>query len=162
SCSSPCLSLHDNHIHDAANWTAPGCPFHNDGLHTFGFAGSSMDGLYVSNNLFDGDWGTCPTGFIFIEGGTSTPSHLRSSYFWNNVFLVQSTAFENTNGWVGIFSGDSGVQQFVNNTIVYPGPSDNTSCFSFERLSLLTVANNAASGCGNPMSVNNSIVTGFD
>src|SRR5262249_11103574 len=36
-CSAPCLLLHDNHIHDAANWTAPGCPFHNDGLHTFGF-----------------------------------------------------------------------------------------------------------------------------
>ncbi|MFZ1007501.1 MAG: hypothetical protein WAN65_11725, partial [Candidatus Sulfotelmatobacter sp.] len=28
--------FHDNQVHDAANWDAGGCPYHHDGIHTFG------------------------------------------------------------------------------------------------------------------------------
>jgi hypothetical protein len=157
-CPAPCYFLHDNQIHDAANWSASGCPFHQDGLHTFGTTGSSMDGVYVYNNYFYGDWGTCPTGFIFVEAaGGGTPSHMKSSYWWNNVFIVQNTSFENTNGWVDIASGDSGVQWIYNNTIVgHGGGPDNTLCFGVEYLSQPIFENNVTYQCGNPLSLQNT------
>ena len=148
-------SLHDNMIHDAANWQASGCPFHQDGLHTFGLTGSSIDDVYVFNNYFYGDWGTCPTGFIFVEAaGGGTPSHMKNSYWWNNVMVVQNTSFENTNGWFDVASGDAGVQWFYNNTIVgHGGSADNTLCFGVQNLSGPVFKNNVALQCGDPISI---------
>jgi hypothetical protein len=157
----PALLLHDNHFHDTANWGASGCPYHQDGLHTFGVSGSSMDGIYVYNNLFDGDWGTCPTGFIFVEfggGAGGTPSNMRNSYWFNNVGIVQ-TGIVNTNGWFGIFSGISGVQKIYNNTILNVNATDNTACFSLQNLSGLTFENNVVGSCGDPVSISSSTIT---
>jgi hypothetical protein len=161
-CSSPCLLLHDNHIHDAANWSASGCPFHQDGLHTFGTTGSSMADLYVSNNLFDGDWGVCPTGFIFIEGGTGTPSHLQSFAIWNNVFIVVNGGIVNTNGWINSSSGESGVQRVFNNTVIGTNATDNTACFVLQSLSGLSFENNTVSPCGSPLRIDSSVLTAVD
>lgn len=146
------ISFHDNRVHDTANWDASGCPFHHDGIHTFGTSGSSMSGINVYNNSFYGSWGNCPTGFIFVEGGSSsTPSHMQSSTWWNNVFLV-SAGITNTNGWVDIASGESGTQQVYNNTIVGYS-ADNTLCFGIEHLSALTFKNNNMYQCGDPVSL---------
>ena len=156
-------SLHDNHIHDAANWSASGCPFHQDGLHTFGTSGSSMSGLYVYNNLFDGDWGSCPTGFIFVEGGaSSTPSHMQSSSWWNNVFIVPTGAAVNTQGWFGLFSGESGSQEVLNNTFVAANATDNTLCMAMVGMSGLTFENNTIAPCGDPVRIDNSTLLAAD
>jgi hypothetical protein len=165
-CSSPCLLLHDNHIHDAANWSAPGCPFHQDGLHTFGTTGSSIADLYISNNLFDGDWGVCPTGFIFLEGGTvsppQTPSHLKSFAIWNNVFVVVNSGIVNTNGWISIATGESGTQRIMNNTVLGANATDNTACFVLQNLSGLIFENNTVSPCGSPVRVDSSVLVAVD
>jgi len=150
--------FHDNQVHDTSNWDAPGCPAHHDGIHAFGTTGSTMSGIYIYNNYFYGDWGTCPTGFIFIENGSSTPAHLSNGYYWNNVGVVNSGAPDNTNGWFGIFTGVSGETKFVNNTIIGPSPSGNTLCFSMQAITNLTFENNVASNCGNPVEISNSSV----
>ncbi len=119
--------MHDNKFHDTANWDAPGgCPYHHDGLHTYSTnLSSTMDGFYYYNNNGFGDWGTCPTGFVFAEGGSGTPSHLHNTYWWNNVFVVPPTAGANTNGWFGIFSGEApGVTQVLYNSF-YGGSGTN-------------------------------------
>jgi hypothetical protein len=156
--------FHDNQVHDTANWDASGCPYHHDGIHTFGTSGSSMSGVYVYNNYFYGDWGACPTGFIFVEGGgSSTPSHMNSSAWWNNVFIVNpQSPIVNTNGWLGIYSGDSGTQQVYNNTIIGPNNTDNTLCIGLQDLSSLSYENNTISNCGDPINISNSTVAVAD
>jgi len=156
--------FHDNQMHDTANWDAGGCPYHHDGIHTFGTGGSSMSGVYVYNNYFYGNWGSCPTGFIFVEGGgSSTPSHMQSSAWWNNVLIVNtSSPIVNTNGWFDLASGDSGNQQVFNNTIVGPNTSDNTLCLGMENLSGLSYEDNAISNCGDPVNISSSTVAVAD
>jgi hypothetical protein len=130
------MYFHDNKFHDTTNWDTAGCSYHDDGIHMFGTTGSSMTNLYVYNNYFYGDWGTCPTGFIFTEGlGSSTPTHLSNSFWWNNVMIVNpSSPITNTNGWFGLNSGESGVTQVFNNVIIGPNPNDNTLCYEIQEV----------------------------
>jgi hypothetical protein len=151
-----------NQAHNTANWEASGCPYHVDTLmHVFGNATATINNLYVYNNYVYGPTGTCPTGFVFVEGGgSSTPSHLQNSYWWNNVFIVDPSAPTNlSQGWVGIFAGDSGVQQFISNTIIGNNGTDNTSCAAFSgetgftNMSALTFKDNVIAPCGNPITM---------
>jgi hypothetical protein len=153
---------HDNQFHDTSNWDAAGCPFHQDGLHAFGTTGSWMSGVYLYNNYFYGNWGSCPTGFVFIEGGSSsTPAHMRSFYMWNNVGIVTS-GIVNTNGWFQIASGESGTQDIYNNTILGPNNTDNTLCIGMQGLSGLSFENNTISNCGDPVWIGNSTLKTVD
>jgi hypothetical protein len=156
--------FHDNQVHDAANWDANGCPFHHDGIHTFGTSGSTMSGIYVSDNYFYGNWGTCPTGYVFVEGGaSSTPSHMQSSYWWNNLVVVSpASPIVNTNGWIDIASGENGSQKVYDNTIIGPNNSDNTNCIAMEGMSGLTFENNVVSNCGDPVRIDKSTMVGVD
>jgi hypothetical protein len=156
--------FYNNQVHDTANWDASGCPYHHDGIHTFGTTGSSMSGIYVYNNYFYGNWGTCPTGFVFVEaGGGGTPSNMETSAWWNNVFLVGGASpIVNTNGWVDIASGVSGTQRFFNNTVIGSNAVDNTLCVGLEYLSSLTYENNTISGCGDPMSMISTTIASAD
>lgn len=156
------IFLTGNQFHDSANWGAPGCFAHVDTLiHVFGNATSSVNNLFVSNNYVYNPTGTCPTGFVFVEGGgSSTPAHLQNSFWWNNVFIVDpSDPTDLSQGWVGIFAGDSGVQQFISNTIIGNNGTDNTSCAAFSgesgfnNMSALTFKNNVIAPCGNPISI---------
>jgi hypothetical protein len=150
------LYFHDNQIHDAANWTTNNpnaCVYHNDGIHVFGTQGSSINGIYAYNNYFYGDWGTCATGFIFVEANTSD-ANLSNSYWWNNVGIVPSVnAEENTNGWFGIFSGHSGTTQIFNNTLIGPNTTNNTICMAIGPVVNLYFQNNLISNCGDPVGI---------
>lgn len=149
-----------NRFHDTTAWDTPGCGFHQDGIHFFGDTGSSMDTVYVSNNYFYGDWGSCPTGFVFTEGGgSSTPSHMKNLSFWNNVGILAPGAVVNTNGWFNFASGDSGVQYIVNNTMIGPSATDNTACFVMQNLSGLTFENNLIDRCGSPARIDSTTLT---
>jgi hypothetical protein len=145
------LLFHDNKVHDTFNWDCTNNGCHHDGVHTYTTGGSTntMHDIYFYNNYFYGNWGNTPTGFIFIEGGTGTPSHMSNSYWWNNVFVVPPGSFVNTNGWVGIFSGDSGTTFFVHNTFIGPNATDNTACFNIGSVNNLVFQNNAVDQCGN-------------
>ena len=146
------IAFHDNYVHDTSNWDAPGCPFHQDGLHVFGVTGSSIAGFYFYNNYVWGNWGSCPTGMIYIEGGGLT-----NQYWWNNVFIVGLPAIENTNGWVGIFgSSGSEVVSFYDNTIIGPNANNNGLCLKITGNGALTANNNLIHNCGDPIYVDSS------
>jgi len=147
---SPALRFYGNKVHDPNAWTTPACNFHNDGLHTFGLlTGTSMDGLYIHDNYFTGTWGHCATGFVYIEQGSSNPSHAKSWVVWNNVGdATTETTWDNTNGWFGLFSGESGTQKVFNNTVLCGGPTHSNLAFApKDGLAALSFENNVVSGC---------------
>jgi len=156
------IEFHNNRVHDTANWDATGCAYHHDGIHTFGVSGSSIDGLSVYNNYFYGNWGSCPTGFIYFESGSSNPTHLRSWKVFNNVGVVGAGSGLNTNGWFGLFSGESGSQLVANNTIIGPNNTDNSICYSIQGMSGLTFKNNVVTNCGDPVGISSSTVSELD
>jgi len=142
------FSFHDNKVHDNINFETSNCMYHLDGIHFFGTTGSSMSGIYVYNNYFYGALsGACSSGFIFMEGGSGTPSHASNSYFWNNVFDATGADGANPNGWVGIFSGDSGVTRVMHNTLLYNNTVDSTNCFNVGSVNNLTFQGNVVNGC---------------
>ncbi len=140
--------FYNNQVHDNVNWETPGCIYHLDGIHFFGTAGSSMSGQYVYNNYFYGNLsGGCSSGFIFMEGGSSTPSNASNTYIWNNIFDASGADGVNPNGWVGVFSGVSGTTQLYNNYIAGPSSSDTTNCYNVGSVNNLVFENNAAYHC---------------
>lgn len=160
-CTAPCFFMHDNQMAAGVNWDAAGCPNHKDGIHLYGSSPSTMDGVYLYNNLFNGDWGLCPTGFIFAESGVSDPG-IKSWWIWNNVGVVVNTSFVNSNGWMNMSSGHSGTQFFLNNTLIGNGQSDNTYGFVLHFQSALTFEDNTASGVGNPVDFSTVTLTAAD
>jgi hypothetical protein len=161
-CTSPCSIIHDNRIGPAGlSWDASGCPNHKDGIHYFGSGStSSMADTYIYNNWFGGDWGLCPTGFIYTD---NVDPHITSWYMWNNVFQVVNTAFENTNGWVEISAGGSGGnQESFNNTFMGPGSTNNAVAFAHFSNPNLRVVGNVITGIDNPMLISSSTVTQVD
>jgi hypothetical protein len=68
--------VHDNYIHDYANWDTTNNMFHHDGIHSWNSAKmegaaswGSFEGLHIYNNRFDGDCGGNFNQHIFLEGG---------------------------------------------------------------------------------------------
>ena len=61
------VAFHDNNVYDTAAADGIG---HHDGIHAFesGSHTASIHQMYIYNNYWHGDWGSTPTGFIFIEG----------------------------------------------------------------------------------------------
>jgi hypothetical protein len=161
--------LHDNYVHDSDNWVnLPNCDYHNDGLHTFTTGGGSMDGVYIYNNWFGGQWtlntdaASCATGFVFIESGTFSPSNATNVGLWNNVAFIPSNSKANTNSWFGMFECRGGTCLVANNTIVGPGDGtggDNTMCLSMQKQTGLSYQNNVVINCGNPVEISNSTIT---
>lgn len=154
-----------NNFHDSANWGAAGCFAHINVLHMFGNATSSVDNFYFLNNWAHGNWGTCPTGAVFVEGGGSgTPAHLNNATFANNLIDATNAPTDLTNGWFDVFAGDTGAQKVLNNTVIGPNSTDNTLCYAFSgetghvSMSGLTFENNATKQCGNPVAIG---ISGF-
>lgn len=80
------LYIYGNHWHDASNWDTSGDVFHHNGIHNYMNVSSDSLGLYLYNNLADGDWGACCTtsNLTFVE-----VEHPAYYYVFNNV-VVQS------------------------------------------------------------------------
>jgi hypothetical protein len=152
------MFVHNNHVHDMANWDAASDAYHHDGLHCFGPENpTTYDGLYIYNNRFDGAVGReAPTGQIFMEGGTepgATPcaSSRSAVYLFNNV--VTSSDYDTANALMGTASIAGGV---FNNTVVGASKTDNTGgCagYAWEQPgSEIAFENNVLSTCDNLMS----------
>lgn len=75
--------IYANHFGSMANWDA-GTPFpyHHDGIHFFQNPGPGFwDNVFIYSNTFDGDIGTSPTGWVFLEATCCTGGHV---YLFNN------------------------------------------------------------------------------
>jgi hypothetical protein len=111
------LVIHDNTIHDFANWDEPGDGFHHDGIHiSTAHAGSQINGPLLYNNYLYGDPGAHTNTFIYIAGNTEAANlSITGMYLFNNV-LVDTSA---TNGVANGYICDLGQNNFdFNNTIV--------------------------------------------
>jgi hypothetical protein len=98
------FSIHDNHIHDFANWDTSTNAYHHDGLHLWGHVvnttpptPNNITNGVIYNNTFDGDPGTNHTAFIYLEDS------IQNVTVFNNSFIEPSTSNMNAL-W---FSGDS-------------------------------------------------------
>lgn len=110
--------IHDNHFGSTAAWDYTGCPSHHNSLHAFSYT-QTASGIKYYNNLVDGDWGTCSTAALFIEGSGSLIS---DSYIYNNYFnITQST---NLSG--GLLSISSGGNTLISNNTLKSNLANNT------------------------------------
>jgi hypothetical protein len=137
------LIIHNNHWHDAANWDTTADAYHHNGLHSFMGTSSDSLGIYIYNNLSDGNWGTCCTtsSFLFIE--TVIPD---STYVFNNVVL--GAAGENTSP-ASAESGTTGSVSWYNNTLLGSGTSGLPSALLIAGTGTgFTFENNADQGYG--------------
>jgi len=95
------FSVHDNHIHDFANWDTTTNSYHHDGLHFWGHVvngvANTVNGGVIYNNTFDGDPGINVTAFIYLEDS------IQNVVVFNNSFIEPSSGKMNAL-W---FSGNS-------------------------------------------------------
>ncbi|HVW84828.1 MAG TPA: hypothetical protein VHB50_09105 [Bryobacteraceae bacterium] len=149
------ISFHDNYLHDTYKWDTVNCAYHHDGIHVFGTttpAVSSINGLYVYNNYFAGNWGSCQTGQVFVEANYND-ANLSNSAWWNNVFVEGAGSGPSYTGVFGLFSGKSGTTQVYNNTCITSNASDGASCYQIQNITGLTFKNNLASNVNNPIGI---------
>ena len=140
-----------NHFHDYANWNTSNCTYHVEGFHSSGPSSGPFpvfNGLYIYNNLFDGNTGTCLFGQVYLSPNTGTAGSaalVNNSYVFNNV-IISTTA--NANGTISI-SGNG--NQFLNNTLVYNGSTPSGQGLTWANISQnpgysFVAKNNAVSG----------------
>jgi len=103
--------IHDNHFGSTAVWDQTGCSDHHNSLHAFAYT-TTNNNIQYYNNLIDGNWGTCSTGGLFIEGNGSVNNNVT---VFNNLWNISSYTQMN-NGIVYISAGGS--VRFYNNTIL--------------------------------------------
>jgi hypothetical protein len=109
------ISFYNNHVHDYSNWDNPGTnAYHHNGIHAFGTCQGASGGVWIYNNIFDGNPGVYVTGHLFFEEWSPFTTPL---YIFNNVF----NSSEN-NGWVVLYVGGSG-SVIANNTFLNGGLS---------------------------------------
>ena len=131
--------IHDNQIHDPANWDTTGNFYHHDGWIMDINTGQTCDGIYAYNNLFGGDWGANNTSPLFFDQNAGT---VDNQYIFNNVFLNTNASFPWSNGIA--LETYPGPVHFWNNTIICPSVGG----ASMEVISLnIDIRNNVESGC---------------
>jgi hypothetical protein len=116
------VKIYGNYVHDNGNWGTTTGSYHIAGYHFYGVPGNtSISGLQVYNNKFDGTWGnaacptdpgSCITAFVFEEAGTSEAS-ISGQAFFNNLGISDAPI---NNGIFGIYSGSGSI--IVNNTMI--------------------------------------------
>jgi hypothetical protein len=142
--------IHDNHFHDMSNWDTPSDSYHHDGIHCYNGSGGKIQNLYLYNNLFDGNEGTCcVTAWIFLEGGSSGSTPWTDStgtlYMWNNVILG---SLDLPNGQLVLNRGTG--HQIINNSFILTGPPNGGTAIRSQDNGgsghTITLKNNAFSG----------------
>ncbi len=136
--------IHDNISGSKVNWDA-GTTYHHDGVHITPYA-SGCSGLYIYNNVFEGNWGNAATANIYME------VQLPNVYIFNNIALWQN-ASNLTNGQFNLDMTNGGV---YNNTFIADSTMPyNGSCLTVTG-SGMNIENNAFSGCNQYLSVDGS------
>jgi hypothetical protein len=139
-----------NHVHDPANWDTASNAYHHDGIHCFvetGAGAAHLDGFYIYNNRFDGNWGNAHTTSPIFEQGNypgdtqSCSDDTSPLYLFNNVFTTSQSYFTN-----GCASVSYGILLFANNTCDGTDPT-NTSSVCLYVLPTETFVNNVVGGC---------------
>jgi hypothetical protein len=133
--------IYGNHIHDYVNWDTTASVYHHDGIHVYTNGGSTVDGIDIYNNLFDGDVGAHQlTAHIYLE---RDGNDVKNGRVFNNIALPSPNNRPN----FGIFAfGSSPGHQIYNNTIGCGSTSGNVYGMLFEGSTAL-VKNNVLYNC---------------
>lgn len=109
----------NNHFGSTVNWDTTANSYHHDGIHTFWGNGGALPNAVITNNLFDGDWGTHNTAHLFFEQNynTHSPSEAPGWLIANNVHIQNSGNYLNNGFMVAI--GNNAV--IANNTYIGSG-----------------------------------------
>ncbi len=154
------LTIHDNHFHDMSNWdTGLADTYHHDGIHCFNGSGGKIQNIFIYNNLFDGNEGTCcVTSWIFLEGNaSSTPwsDNTGTAHIYNNV-LIGSLDIPEGQLYIGRGTG----HVLDNNTISVIGTKNNGDCLRMRDSGgtnlTVTAKNNVFQGCGQVFSIDSA------
>ena len=142
------FDIHDNHIHDSANWDTSANMYHHDGIHAYQTSGGRITNLNIYNNLFDGAWGKNNTAMIYNEGVAHTET------VYNNVFI--GTSGNLNNGAMCLTVGSNGTLRAYNNTVV--GGSQQSAALVKLQGASVQYKNNVVTGSPALMSLPSGVV----
>jgi hypothetical protein len=133
------FSIHDNHIHDFANWDTSKNAYHHDGVHMWGQSGGAISNGTIYNNLFDGDSGVNITGDIFLQDSVQNVA------VYNNIFTALPNRTNHTL-WFEANSttmpnGPASGNSAYNNTIEAGGHSEGGALLISNQLNFSAYAN---------------------
>jgi hypothetical protein len=144
------VSIHDNHIHDYANWDSPNNRYHHDGLHLWGQRGGSISNGSIYNNLFDGDSGVNITAHMYLQDS------VRNIAVYNNVLLAPANRMFNAlwfaAGSTSLPGGAATGNSAYNNSINAGGQKSGTAMFVQSQLGF-SATNNVLMGGSSDISV---------
>ena len=145
-------NIYSNHFGTTAVWDTDSNRWHHDGIHIFFGAGGVLSGVNIYDNLFDGDWGSNNTAFIFMEGDFTHANRNAQTncVFYNNVFIQYPNNVLNN----GAFTGSGTNCAFYNNTFLGSGLVGSTALSGIE--SGITIVNNLFSGWESFVTLNTS------
>jgi hypothetical protein len=159
--------FYQNHFHDFGNWDTSGCVYHVEGFHSDGNGGTStsgavFNGLYLYNNFFGPNIGSCMFADIFwspnVNGGSSA-ALVNNSYAFNNVAMV-----DNLNGGDATAIAGNNNHMF-NNTWINTAAGNNGEAFNFSNISnkgyTYTWENNIVQGFWNDVANQDATSTGL-
>jgi hypothetical protein len=107
------MLIHDNHIHDFANWDTVSNSYHHDGIHIWASNHADTNRNHmVYNNLFDGDCGKNVTSWFFIEDNSD------GIKAFNNVFVLPNNPNRTMAGEIAWGGGTDTNPVIVNNTFL--------------------------------------------
>ena len=141
-------SVHDNDIHDWANWDVSSTGNHHDGIFFAGNDGTASDddGADIYNNYIHGHTSDCPnncmTAFIYVRDS-------RNIRVYNNLLVANNGDFM-YNGFLFFEVVGSNLTGIVaaNNTIIGGNNGfGNGSCLYAEGVTAATIENNLLSDC---------------
>jgi hypothetical protein len=137
--------IHDNHFGSSLNEDDAEDHNHHDDIFIFGDTedNGATNGLWIYNNLFDGDPGVDITGRIFLSG-----SHPYNCAIYNNVFVdavhgVANADIEVTGGTANGTTLEDTACAVYNNTVVGASITNKQNTVAVQLQGLMTFENNA-------------------
>lgn len=148
------ISIHDNHFGDVSVWDDTATPtgqnshYHHNRIMMYQVGtvavANAFNGLYIYNNLFDGQVGCCSTSEIFFDGGP-----FLNTYIYNNIFNAIGNPQGVDNAILQETGGAPDTEWSYNNTVIGAGGSvEFQDCVQLEG-STVVFQNNVVSSCAN-------------
>jgi hypothetical protein len=135
------LYVHDNLVHDGANWDDNANENHHDGIHiSTSQVNTTIDTFQVYNNHIYGDWGANCNAFIYLSAGTDQGFEIRNAKVFNNLLVNNSTVNFCGNGMIQDYGTENAL--IANNTMIGSSPSAGQALILEEDAGFHTVVRN--------------------
>lgn len=138
-------AVHDNHFGSTANWDDSNNTYHHDRMFLYADSNDqgSWNGVYIYNNLFDGNSGLNSTAMLYFGGGSQ-----QNTYIFNNVFDNTASTSAIDDGLLTLGAMGPATLFLYNNTIIGAGlkiDSGRQGCLVLQ--GHITFVNNVVTGC---------------